>query len=151
MNRALVSEMVSQLIQDPSGEPGSAPVSCQRLESTAAISRLCFSRSVVISFVKVSMPKSVWWMMNHSRIPNSLLEITNDWPDQNGGRHPPDRDTLSCTVSKTRTTGRWLQPEHTTSLYLIDQAGQLFNVVPYGLPPSHVLTVVWSLPDAPAQ
>jgi protein SCO1/2 len=42
-------------------------------------------------------------------------------------------------------------PNHTTNPYLIDQAGQLFNVVPYGLPPTHVLTVVWSLLDAPAK
>lgn len=37
--------------------------------------------------------------------------------------------------------------DHSANLYIIDQGGQLFSMVPYGLPPEHVLQVVRSLLD----
>ncbi|MCW8905165.1 MULTISPECIES: SCO family protein [Sedimenticola] len=37
--------------------------------------------------------------------------------------------------------------DHSANLYIIDQDGQLFSVVPYGLPPEHVQRVVRSLLD----
>lgn len=35
--------------------------------------------------------------------------------------------------------------DHAANLYIIDQGGELFSIVPYGLPPAHVLRVVRSL------
>ena len=37
--------------------------------------------------------------------------------------------------------------DHSADLYVIDRSGQLFAVVPYGLPPEHVLGVVQHLLD----
>jgi len=37
--------------------------------------------------------------------------------------------------------------DHSANLFIIDQHGQLFSVVPYGLPPEHVQRVVRSLLD----
>ncbi len=38
--------------------------------------------------------------------------------------------------------------DHSTNLYIIDPAGELSTVVPYGLPPEHVLRVVRSMLEA---
>ncbi|WP_428605849.1 SCO family protein [Sedimenticola sp.] len=41
--------------------------------------------------------------------------------------------------------------DHSANLYLIDRNGQLFGMVPYGLPAAHVLQVVRSLLDGSTQ
>ena len=45
------------------------------------------------SFVNSSIPQSVWWMTNHSRVPRSLYEITNDRMASSLARPPAFRIT----------------------------------------------------------
>ena len=54
------------------GEPGPLPTSWKPSGPSAAVSRLLASRSPITSLVKNSMPQSVWWTTNHSRVPRSL-------------------------------------------------------------------------------
>lgn len=49
---------------------------------------------------------------------------------------------------KTPRPGGAYSMDHSADLYVIDQSGQLFAVVPYGLPPEHVLGVVRRLLDS---
>ena len=48
------------------------PASLNPSGPSDAVSRLEPQRSLISSFVKNSMPQSVWWITNHSRVPSSL-------------------------------------------------------------------------------
>ena len=47
-------------------------LACHPDASTLAVLRLLAKRPRMTSSVKVSMPQSVWWMTNHSRVPSNL-------------------------------------------------------------------------------
>src|SRR5215472_17049502 len=73
-----LSVNVSQFMLLPSVDPGPWPESCQPLWSNVAVFKLLAKRRRMSSLVNSSIPQSVWWMTNHSRVPRSLYEITND-------------------------------------------------------------------------
>ncbi len=67
--------MVNQSMKSPSRLPSPIPESCQPFSSTEAVYKLPASSPCMISSVKVSMPQSVWWMTNHSRVASNLQEM----------------------------------------------------------------------------
>jgi hypothetical protein len=71
------------------------PVSRQPSWPIVAVSRLLASSLRMISSVKVSMPQSVWWITNHSRVPSSLCEITSERIASSLARPPALRITCA--------------------------------------------------------
>src|SRR5215472_10675386 len=88
-----LSVNVSQFMLLPSVDPGPAPESCQPLWSNVAVFRLLARSLRISSFVNSSIPQSVWWMTNHSRVPSSLYEITSDRMASSLARPPAFRIT----------------------------------------------------------